>query len=138
VSAAALRARDRRAAGSISQIIDLNRDAKLGSVSIRFRRPTGQSGIFRSSQELTPEQALLEIMAGNPIEATTVTWKTYNSRGKRGTSSSRKVRVKIRNAETKQFTTLASFEKWFDGVTANGPTQSNTPPPSSSTHSTKR
>jgi hypothetical protein len=146
ISPATLRARDRRAAGAIQQVMDLNHKATLGTVSVRFKLPSGQPGIHRAGAELTPAQALLEMMAGNAVEAATVTWKTYTSSGKRGTSTSRKVRVKIRNSEVKQFTTLASFEKWWDGVQQNGPKTdsgqpapaTNPPRPTSSSHGTKR
>jgi hypothetical protein len=118
VSAAALRTLHKKTAGSIQEIIGLNLSAELGSTSVRFKSKDSKS-VFGG--ELAPEQALLELMAGRSVEVTTVTWKTYNSYGKRGVTSSRKVRVKIRNSEVKAMKDVASFEKWWTGVQADGP-----------------
>lgn len=137
VSAAALRNLHKQTAGSIQQIIGLNEKAELGSTSIRFKSAS-RSGIF--SGELTPEQALLEMMAGNAVSATTVTWKTYSSHGKRAIQTTRTVRVKIRNSEVKEFTEVAGFEKWWAGVQADGPVigDSNRSSSPTRTHGRKR
>jgi hypothetical protein len=118
-----------RAADAVSKVEERNKKSELGSVSIRFHLAPHQDGIYPSSKELTPAQAMVEMMAGHTVEATTVTWKTYSRSGKRGSAPtlSQKTRVKIRNSEVGSFDNVADFEKWagpaLDGATGNtGPT----------------
>lgn len=112
---------DRATATSIHQINQLNQAAKLGSLSVRFFR-TGSEGFYPKSTELTPERALLEMMAGHEVEATVVTWREQRSGGKahpqphHNAPMVRKVRTKVYNGPQKKFESAKDFENWWTAV----------------------
>lgn len=105
-SAAATRATTTttKAGGALlERITDANRRAKLGSFSVRFAVGT---------KELKAQAAFKALAAGEPVQATLVTWKTYRGGGKL-TPTSRKVRVKVRGINPQPVATAAELGKWF-------------------------
>jgi len=119
---------DKTTAAHVHEIAMLNKAAKLGTVSARFFR-TGSEGFYPKSKELTPERALLELMAGHEVEGTAVTWRNYRTHDKNGNPARRKVRTKVRNSKVQKFTDVKAFEKWWTAVredTAAQPQQPTT------------
>ncbi len=87
----------------LARIQDANKRAKLKSFSVRFAVGT---------KELKAPAAFKAIAAGEQVQATLVTWKTYHGGGKL-TPTTRKVRVKVRGVDTKPVSSAAELAKWF-------------------------
>jgi hypothetical protein len=87
----------------LTRIQDANKRAKLGSLSVRFAQ---------GSKELKAPAAFKALAAGEPVQATLVTWKTYKGGGKL-TPTSRKVRVKVRGIDAQPVSSAGALAKWF-------------------------
>ncbi len=87
----------------LTRIQDANKRAKLKSFSVRFAQ---------GSKELKAPAAFKALAAGESVQATLVTWKTYRG-GNKIVPTTRKVRVKVRGIDSKPVSSTAELAKWF-------------------------
>jgi len=112
----------------VSEIQDANRRAKLGSFSARFV-------LEGTRKELNPKEAVAAMRAGLEVTATFVTWKMYRG-GHKLSPTEKKVRVKVRGVDARDFKSVEQFEKWFDRQAKAA--SSDRPSRPRSVHPTKR